>query len=72
MLFCYKTLYIYTLLFVHIFSELTMTSDLLWKGCHIPIFRGIFVISMILINVDNFHVKTLIDSKKSLLMVFIV
>ena len=63
MLFSYKILYICTLLFVHIFSEVTMTSDLLWKGCHISIFRVIFVISNILINVDNFHVETLIDSK---------
>ena len=68
----YVTSHIYTLLFVHIFSELTMTSDLLWKGCHVPIFRVIFVISTILISVDNFHVETLIDSKQSLLMVFII
>ena len=63
LLFCYKILYICKFLFVHRFSELTMTSDLLWKGCHIAIFRVIFVISKILMNVDNFHVEALIDSK---------
>ena len=63
MLFCYKILYIYTLLFFHIFSELTMTLDLLWKDCHISIFRVIFVISTILTSVDNFHVEAIIDSK---------
>ena len=72
MLFCYKILYICTSLSVYIFSELTITTDLLWKGSLIPIFRVVFAISMILINVDNIHVEPLIDSKQSLLMVFFI
>ena len=50
-LFRYKTLYICTQLFVHTFSQLTMTPDLLWKGPHIHISSVIFVISMMLMNV---------------------
>ena len=57
----YKILRICTLLFVHTFSELTMTPDLLWKGSRIHIFSVIFVINMIFMNVDDFHVETLID-----------
>ena len=50
-LFCYKTLYIYTQLFTHTFSQLTRTTDLLWKESRISISCVIFVISMILMNV---------------------
>ena len=56
--------------YVYTFPELTMTLDLLWKGSHIHIFSVIFFISMMLMNLDNFHVETLLDSKKLLLMVF--
>ena len=40
-----------------------MTPDLLRKGPRIHIFSVIFVINMILMNVDNIHIETLIDSK---------
>ena len=45
------TLSICTYLFIHIFSQLTMTPDLLWKGPHIHISHVIFAISIKLMNV---------------------
>ena len=36
-----------------------MKPDLLWKASDIHVFSAIFVISMMLMNVDNFHVETL-------------
>ena len=41
-----------------------MTPDLLWKGSHIHIFSVIFVKSVMLMNLHNFHVETIIDSIK--------
>ena len=40
-------------LFVHTFSQLTITPDLLWKGLQVHIPSLIFVISMMLMNVFN-------------------
>ena len=57
--------------FVHISSELAMTSDLLSEGSHIHMFSVIFVISMILMNVDNLHIETLTDSKTCSLQVIL-
>ena len=64
-------LYIFILLFVHTSSELAMTSDLLSEGSHIHMFSVIFVISMILMNVDNLHIETLTDSETCSLQVIL-
>ena len=49
---CFVTI-LCTQLFIHTFSQLTMTSDLLGKGPHIHISSIIFVVSMMLMNVFN-------------------
>ena len=41
-----------------------MTGDLLWKGSHIHILIVIFIINMMLMNLDNFHIETITDSIK--------
>ena len=48
---CFVTLYICTLLFVHIFSQLTMTISIVERTPHSMLSSFIFVIGMMLTNV---------------------